>query len=179
MPAKCKVYQKKTAIRRKFASLKFFFWPLYATSRHFKQCPHNIVSSTDGLIFRAGVTQARPLFLFISLCRVRLCWRATGAAQRGSRQVQDRGIVAKSPCSPCCSVSAMAGFTKRTFGGTEGTESGMESQSLPFFLKGVTLWQGNANAKAQRKSGAKSALQARRKDVIGCAGCVLPARAEF
>ena len=86
MPNNRKVYQKKTAIKRKFVLMKFFFWPLYAISRQFKQCPHNIVSGTDALIFKAGVSQARPFFSFISLCRVRLCWRATGAAQRGSRQ---------------------------------------------------------------------------------------------
>ncbi len=62
MPNKRKVYQKKKAIRRKFASMKFFFWPLYAISRQFKQCPHNIVSGTDALIFRAGVAFAYPLF---------------------------------------------------------------------------------------------------------------------
>ena len=70
MPAKRKVYQKKKSIRRKFALMKFFFWPLYVISRQFKQCPHNIVSGTDAPIFKASVFQARPLFLFISLRRI-------------------------------------------------------------------------------------------------------------
>ena len=65
MPNKRKVYQKKKAIRRKFALMKFFFWPLYAIFRQFKQCPHNIVSGTDAPIFKAGVSPARPFFLIL------------------------------------------------------------------------------------------------------------------
>ncbi len=62
MPNKRKVYQKKKAIRRKFASMKFFFWPLYATSRQFKQCPHNIVSGTDAPVFESGRDSSTPAF---------------------------------------------------------------------------------------------------------------------
>ncbi len=86
MPNKRKVYQKKTAIKRKFVLMKFFLCPLYAISRQFKQCPHNIVSGTDALILKAGVFQACPLFSFISLLRIEQRRGATRAQQRGSRQ---------------------------------------------------------------------------------------------
>jgi len=106
MPSNHKVYQKKNTVKEEIALMRIFFCSLYVISRHFRQCPHNIVLDTGGLeagVFfltslarplffcnikdRAGVfsklRHARRLFLFNSLSRVRLCWRATGAAQRG------------------------------------------------------------------------------------------------
>ena len=95
MPSNHKVYQKKTTVKEKTALMKIFFWSLCAISlfisrlKTFSWTLGKVVLRHGCPVFQSGCGSLHytpAFFSFISLCRVRLCWRATGAAQRGSRQ---------------------------------------------------------------------------------------------